>query len=112
MTANELAQSMMICIYSSKNGCDGCMMHGTEDYESFMCRKRLHERASQLLVDMANDIRTLGGCTMCMHYEECKKDAKGSDIILCEDFAYPEEGYRKYNLMKGAAKRGRKAEYQ
>lgn len=113
MKAYEISRSMMICLDSSKkraktDACKGCVMYQTEEYNHYLCRRRLHEKAILLLRDMAHDIEQFGGCTLCMHYDHCTRDERGTDTVLCSGFAYPSEGYRKYELERKIKKNGKK----
>lgn len=104
MRAYWVARSMRICLgeeeSGTKNRCEGCCYYNTAEYKELTCRKALHTEAAQLLGDMAGDIERQGGCTMCMHYDSCERDTKGTDVVLCHDFAYPECGYKKYELER------------
>jgi len=110
MRAQEVSGAMYICLNATKkrgkssksDNCEGCIYYGTEEYRHLTCRRKLHEEAAQLLRDMAGDIERLGGCTMCMHYDGCERDTKGTDVVLCSAFAYPDGGYKKYELERRA----------
>lgn len=110
MRAHEVSCSMLICLNATKkrgkssksDNCEGCIYYGAEEYYHLTCRRKLHDEAAQLLRDMAEDIERLGGCTMCMKYDKCERDAKGTDVVLCSEFAYPECGYKKHELERRA----------